>query len=50
LFTNAIFDQMELLANPNSQRRFNKIVKRRQKNYDQGYWWRPGETTPEALK
>ena len=50
LFTDALFDQIEIMSNPKAQRRFNKIVRKRQAKYDQGYWWRPGETLPEALK
>lgn len=50
LFTDAVLDQIEIMANPSSQRRFNRIVKKRQAEYDQGYWWRPGEILPEGLK
>jgi len=50
LFTDAVYDQITLLADPKAQKRFNKIVKRRQANYDQGYWWRPGEILPEIIK
>ena len=50
LFTNALFDQLELVANPDAQKRFNRIIKKRRKEYDQEYWWRPGELTPEAAQ
>lgn len=50
LLTDAVFDQIEMLANPDAERRFNRIVKKRQKEYDQGYWWRPGEVLPEVAQ
>lgn len=50
LFTNALFDQLELLANPDAQKRFNKIVRKRRKEYEQDYWWKPGELTPEIAQ
>lgn len=50
LFTDAVFDQFDLLVNPDAQKRFNRIIRRRQTEYNQGYWWRPGDSAPEALK
>lgn len=50
LFSNAMFDQIEMLANPDAQRKFNRIVRKRQKEYNQGYWWKPGKATPEFLR
>lgn len=50
LFSDAIFDQIEMISNPDAEKRFRKIVRRRQKQYDQGYWWRPGEILPEAIQ
>jgi hypothetical protein len=49
LISNAVFDQISLLADPKAQQKFNRTVKNRQKKYDQGYWWRPGEVAPEVL-
>lgn len=46
LFANALFDQLELLANPDAQKRFNRITRKRRREFDQEYWWRPGELTP----
>lgn len=43
LFTDAVFDQFEMMVNPDAQRRFNRIVRSRQKEYGQGYWWKPGK-------
>ena len=50
VFSDALFDQIEIMANPDAERRFRKIIRRRQKQYDQGYWWKPGEVLPEELK
>jgi len=47
LFTDAMWDQVEMMANPDAQRRFNRVVRKRQKEFNQGYWWKPGEPTPE---
>jgi len=47
LFTDAMYDQIEIMANQDAQRRFNTIAKKRQKEFNQGYWWKPGEATPE---
>jgi hypothetical protein len=35
------------MANPDAQRRFNRIARKRQKEFNQGYWWKPGESKPE---
>lgn len=50
LFKNALFDQIEVMANPKTPRRFNRIMRKRKKDYKQGYWWEPGSPLPEALK
>lgn len=50
LFTDSLFDQVELLANPNAQRRYNSIVRKRQAEFNQGYWWGPGESVTEVLQ
>lgn len=50
LFTDALFDQMEVMGNPKAQRRFNRTVRKRQKEYNQGYWWKPGETPLEVIE
>ena len=50
LISDAVFNQISAMADPDADRRFNRIVRKRQKEYDQGYWWRPGEVLPEALR
>ncbi len=49
LFKNAVFDQIEVLADPKAQKRFRRIMKRRKKEYNQDYWWKKGEPLPEQL-
>jgi hypothetical protein len=50
LLKNALFDQIEMLADEDAQRKYNRIVRKRQKDYEQGYWWKPGEPLPEAMQ
>ena len=50
LFTDAFYDQVKLLADDDAQRKYNRIVRNRQKEYEQGYWWKPGEPLPEAIQ
>lgn len=50
LFTDAVFDQVALMADPRMQKKFNRQMRRRAKEYDQDYWWRKGEVLPEALQ
>ncbi len=47
LFKNAIFDQIELMADPKAQKKFNRIMKRRKKEFNQDYWWKKGQPLPE---
>jgi len=43
-----VFDQLELMADPaKARRRQSATVRRRQNEFDQGYWWRPGRTSPD---
>lgn len=42
-----IFDQVSLAIDPKARSRFRRIEKNFNKNYGVGYWWRPGETSPD---
>ena len=44
-----MFDQFELMADPKAQKKFNRIMKKRQKEFDQGYWWKKRQTYSGAL-
>jgi hypothetical protein len=50
LLSDAVFNQIRLMSDPDAERKFNRMVRKREKEYDQGYWWRPGEVLPEALR
>jgi hypothetical protein len=46
LVSNAAFDWLEQLADPEAEKKFNRVVRKRRKEYDQEYWWAPGELLP----
>ena len=50
LFTDALYDQAILWADPKAQKRFNRAMKKRTTEYGQDFWWRKGEILPEALQ
>jgi hypothetical protein len=50
LFTNALFDQIELMGDPKAAKRHSRMIRRRKKEYNQGYWWKPGQPAPEFVK
>ena len=41
-----ILDQLQEMSDPSAYQKFNKQIKRRQKDYGQQYWWRPGDSAP----
>lgn len=45
----ALFDQISLASDPRYEKRLRRIRKSRMRDYDQDYWWRPGEAVPEGL-
>jgi len=47
LFLSALFDQVEALADPASEKRFQRIMNARERDYGQEYWWEPGDFLPE---
>lgn len=46
LLANAMFDQLEILADPDAEKKFHRLMRKRGKEYDQGFWWRQGEIAP----
>jgi len=42
-----IADELNLWADPNANARFRRIERRARKEFDQGFWWRPGKTLPD---
>lgn len=47
LISNAFFDQMELLADPDAQSKFHRQMRKRSSEYGQEYWWKPGDIAPQ---
>ena len=50
LFTNSMFDNIRLMADPSYQSSINKIRSKRYKEFGQDYWWEQGETPLEVLE
>lgn len=46
LVKSALFDQVELLADPSAEKRFNRMMNARERDFGQDYWWEPGEIAP----
>ncbi len=46
LLKQSIFNQMAIAADPKMKRKFNRMVRKRDKEYNQDYWWKPQEATP----
>jgi len=44
-----VLDQLQLISNPDAPKKFRRMERQRAREYDQEYFWRPGETTPERL-
>ena len=49
LFMDSMFDQWRLAVDPEYQNTLNRMSTNRMKEYNQNYWWLPGETPVEAL-
>ena len=49
LFMDSMFDQLRLAVDPNYQSTLNRMSRNRMREYNQEYWWAPGETPAEAL-
>lgn len=46
-FERLVLDELDKLADPDAQARFRRQVRRYERDYGQGYWWGPGERSPE---
>lgn len=44
-----VLDQLQLMVDPDARKRFRRMEKSRRRDYDQEYFWRPGETAPRRL-
>ena len=50
LLEHALFDTLQKMIDPKAEKNFKRKMKSRKKNYDQGYWWKMGELTPEFMQ
>lgn len=46
LFKQALFDQVQAMADPDFEVKQRRLMKRREREFNQGYWWKPGEIAP----
>jgi len=46
LLKGATFDWLEMMVDPAAEKRFNRIVRSRERDYGQKYWFAPGEMGP----
>lgn len=42
-----MWDRLQEIADPQAYRKRRSKMRKRQREYDQGYWWAPGQRTPE---
>ena len=47
MFKSSLFDQLQIMADPKAEKKFRRMMKKRETEYGQGYWWKPGEMLPE---
>jgi len=50
LFKSALINQARMAVDPNAKKSFRRIMQKRQREFNQGYWWKPGQLLPEGLK
>jgi hypothetical protein len=48
LLKNAMFDQLEIMADPAAEKRFRRIIRARERDYGQKYWFEPGDMLPKS--
>ena len=49
LYERTILDQLQKLLDPNAYKKFRNQMKRRERDYGQSYWWKPGSVVPESV-
>jgi|21_taG_2_1085346.scaffolds.fasta_scaffold00850_9 hypothetical protein len=50
LLEHGLFETLQKMIDPKAQKSWKRKMKSRKKNYDQGYWWKMGELTPEFMQ
>lgn len=46
VYQRVLMDQLQSLADPDAQASFYRQAQKRKRDYNQDFWWAPGETTP----
>jgi hypothetical protein len=46
MFKSSFFDQLEMMADPDAEKKYRRLMRKRAVEYNQDYWWRPGEPLP----
>jgi len=47
LLRDSMFDELEKMVDPSAEKRFSRIMRSRERDYGQDYWWEPGKMAPE---
>jgi len=47
IFDRTIMDQLQKLADPKAYRKFKNQIRKKQREHDQEFWWKPGQATPQ---
>lgn len=50
LLEHTLFETLQKMIDPKAHQSWKRKMKARKKNYDQGYWWKMGELTPEFMQ
>jgi len=49
LLKQSLFDQLEMMADPDAEKKYRRLMKKRRTEYNQEYWWRPGTKITDVL-
>ena len=49
LYERTILDQLQKILDPKAYKKFRNQMKRRERDYGQSYWWKPGSVVPESV-
>jgi len=46
LLKQSLFDQLEMMADPEAEKKYRRLMRKEYTEYNRDYWWRPGELAP----
>lgn len=46
LLKQSLFDQLEMMADPDAEKKYRRLMRKEYTEYNRDYWWRPGEMAP----